>query len=165
MDKWDLSLEKDGNGAWARVNAHTLWLGRICIPGLKPALMTVVMVLIAVLEPGCSKDGTDAVMREATRSDVNGYIGPDGHRFYTGKGVFAEKCPKTGSFDIEPVVAYVGKNWKPGDTNYMIAPQKLGAIKAPWNGEVLNNIVLPDAGQLEEWGAVEAKKEEVLVNP
>lgn len=168
MNKWDSSVELDFVGGGSPVNADSLWFGKIWqiyFGGAKSFFMVAVMMVIAALLAGCSNDGADAVMREATRSDVNGYIGPDGHRFYTGKGVFAEKCPKTGSFEIESVVAYVAENWKPGDTNYIIAPQKFGAVKAPWNGELLNKIVLPDARQLEDWGAVEAKKEEVLVNP
>jgi hypothetical protein len=119
--------------------------------------------VLLILCAGCGEGGADAVMKAATSSGVNGYISAQGHKFYTGEGVFAEKCPVSGTMDLEEVVGYVPEAWTPGDTNIVIAPVSLGAVKSPWSGEIYRKIILPDKDQLESWGAVFAEESSVKI--
>ena len=79
--------------------------------------------------------------KKSTESDANGYISKNGYKFYTDRDVFADKCPKTGELEIFEVCAYAKEDWRPGNTNYVIAPR--GApFKAP-DGTIYNRIFLP----------------------
>jgi hypothetical protein len=143
---------------------HGHMSGRLSMIGIKKLLKNTpsgIIGCLCLLWVGCGGDGENAIMKAAIESDANGYISAKGHKFYTGSGVFAEKCPASGTMDLEPVVAYVADDWTKGSTNYVIAPQRLGAVKAPWDGQILRKIVMPSEKQLEAWGAVKADEASV----
>lgn len=164
-----MSHERSRGGTWSIDQKYGLayhdpmnW--RLSMIGMKKLLKKTpggVLCYLCLLLAGCGGDGENAIMKAAVESDANGYISAQGHKFYTGAGVFAEKCPVSGTMDLESVVAYVADDWTKGSTNYVIAPQRLGAVKAPWDGRILRKIVMPSEKQLEAWGAVKADEASV----
>ena len=52
---------------------------------------------------GCSRDVTKAAME----SDANGYVCIKGHKFYTNRNLFADKCPQCGTIELSEVYGYV----------------------------------------------------------
>jgi DNA-directed RNA polymerase subunit RPC12/RpoP len=107
---------------------------------------------------GCGRNPA----REATESDANGYLCAQCQtRFRTDARVFAEFCPGCKSTDLLPVVGYVcGQD----QTVVLVAKGAGGAVCTRCN-RVLTSVKLPQAKELEAWGATRKERKDVCAAP
>lgn len=114
--------------------------------GIRAAQWFVALALL--LLPGC-KSREDSILS----SDANGYLCPQcGEKFFTAGSVFAEKCPKCGSANIEDVVGYVC----PADQSVILVGKGSKGAPCPKCGKYTNEKKLPTADELKQWGARKA---------
>lgn len=135
-----------------------------CLPLSPIRLASIAGALLCLALAGCSKSVTEKAME----SDSNGYRCSAGHKFYTDRSVFAEKCPVCQTVSIvgiygyvcekEPAVKYEG--WKPGCGAISLLPRGRG-VKCEKCGNFVDAVIMPSSKMFEAWGATKATREQV----
>ena len=118
-------------------------------------------LLICTLLAGCGQEPSSA------KTDANGYLCANGHKFYTDSNVFAEQCPECETQQLWVVYAYgcekepQAPNMRPGCGHVTLAPQasRQGLLCANC-GLPLASRILPHAEDLNRWGAQKRTQEE-----
>ncbi|MBI2928004.1 MAG: hypothetical protein HYY24_20200 [Verrucomicrobia bacterium] len=127
---------------------------------LRAVLVVLCGALLAAWLSGCGGGGE--------KSDANGYLCRNLHKFYTDRSVFADKCPQCGNQDVTYVVGYVCPK-KPinpqeppgcGHVTIGLKSGKLGGLCEKCQ-RLLTRTEWPTPEALKAWGAVKATKEQV----
>ena len=130
-------------------------------------IILVLAVIVPALMSGCGK--TEA--EKASESDANGYVCDQGHKFYTSRSVFADKCAQCDSTEVIELYGYVceikptSAKQTPGCGAVTIAPRmggKSGGVVCKQCQRPVSAVKLPHAKELAAWGAVKAGKEQVM---
>jgi hypothetical protein len=129
-------------------------------------LMSAVLAGLAI-SLGCSRNVTTS----ALESDANGYACVNGHKFYTPRSLFADKCPQCGTIEITEVYGYFCDPKPPraedpkGCGHVTLAPRsgggKGGGILCDKCKQPVTYVKLPSGSDLAAWGATKATKEQV----
>ena len=119
-------------------------------------LLVLAWLALGLWAVGCSS----SVVDEAGQTDANGYLCLKCQaRFYTGRALFAERCPACQSTDIKTVVGFVCEK----DQNMVIAPGGRDSVPCDRCGGRTTAIKMPREAELKAWGAEEKGKTEVLL--
>lgn len=114
--------------------------------------------LLFLFAAACSKPQTG----EAFESDANGYVCLKcDEKFYTDRSVAAEICPKCKSTELSEVMGFAC----PDDNTVVLIPRGLNAVPCPKCRQFISQLKLPQASELEAWGATRHEKAAVLLKP